>query len=216
VLVVDLFVIALAVAFEPFPLFAYILLLASERGIYKALCFLFGWVVALVVVIAIVLFATRGHGLAAKSSPSTVMDLLKFAIGVGLIIWAGVDHARRHRANPKRPSWLGMLDRVNGLAAAGLGAFVQPWVLVAAGAAVVSSAQMSHLGSYLVLLGFVIVSSSSFVAMVVYAAFWPVPSEARLRRIRGWIDTHRIQMQVVIFLVVGLWLVAHSLYQLTS
>ena len=39
----DLILIGLAITLEPIPLMAFILILASERGVRKAAGFLFGW-----------------------------------------------------------------------------------------------------------------------------------------------------------------------------
>ena len=55
VLVFELFLIAVAIALDPLPLTAYVLVLASKRGVRKGAAFLFGWLVSLAAVVAITL-----------------------------------------------------------------------------------------------------------------------------------------------------------------
>jgi hypothetical protein len=52
--------------------------------------------------------------------------------------------------------------------------------------------------------------------MEVYTAFAPDASRLRLGRLRVWLQTHQDQALVVLLLGVGLFLVARSIYQLTS
>ena len=53
-MVLNLLLIGLAITLEPFPLTAFILVLTAEKGIWKGLAFILGWVACLVVVIAAV------------------------------------------------------------------------------------------------------------------------------------------------------------------
>jgi threonine/homoserine/homoserine lactone efflux protein len=50
--VLDLLLIGLGIALEPFPLTAFILVLSAEKGTWKGLAFILGWLACLVVVIA--------------------------------------------------------------------------------------------------------------------------------------------------------------------
>jgi hypothetical protein len=50
------------------------------------------------------------------------------------------------------------LDRLSPWAAAGLAAFLQPWVIVAAGAATVVQAKLATVGSYLALMSFCVLA----------------------------------------------------------
>ncbi|MGD0937750.1 MAG: GAP family protein, partial [Streptosporangiaceae bacterium] len=70
-MVLDLVIIGLAIALEPFPLTAFILLLSAEKGIWKGLAFVLGWLACLVIVIAAVLLTTGGKPPAPSTAPST-------------------------------------------------------------------------------------------------------------------------------------------------
>jgi hypothetical protein len=108
------------------------------------------------------------------------------------------------------------LDRLSLWSAAGIAVFLQPWTLVAAGAATVAQAKLSTAGDYLTLILFCLLGTSSFLYLELYAAFAPDAAGARLDRLRTWLDTHRDQVIIVVFLLLGFWLAGKSIYLLVS
>ena len=141
-MVLDLVVIGLGITLEPFPLTAFILLLSAEKGIWKGLAFVLGWLACLVIVLAAVLLTTQGKPPAPSTAPSTAALAVKLAFGVALVLYA-VRKWRRRGIPSKPPTWMARLDTVSLWAAAGLAAFLQPWTLVAAGAATITQAKLS-------------------------------------------------------------------------
>jgi hypothetical protein len=214
-MVLDLLLIGLGITLEPFPVTGFILLLSAERGIIKGLAFILGWLACLVAVIALVFLATGNQPPAPQSTDSTALTAVKLALGV-LLIGIGVwQHRRRGRAR-KPPAWMARLDHISVWAAAGLAAFLQPWTLVAAGAATVATAKLSTVGSYLTLLGFCLLATASFLVCELYATFAPAAAAPRLQQLRTWLDTHQDQMIVGICLLLGFWLAGKSIYLLVS
>jgi Sap, sulfolipid-1-addressing protein len=209
--VLDLMIIGLAITLEPITIVAFILILGAERGTRKGLAFILGWLACLVAVIAVVVLVTGGTPPAPNTAPSTAALVVKIVLGVVLILF-GVRQWRRRGRPREQPTWMARLDRLSLWTAAGLGVFLQPWTLVAAGAATVVQATLSSAGDYLTLLLFCLLATSSFLAMELYAAFAPVAATARLGQVRTWIDSHRDQAIIVGSLVVGFWLVGKSLY----
>ena len=55
-------------------------------------------------------------------------------------------------------------------------------------------------------------ASSTYLAMEIYAAFRPGQCQALLAGVRKWIDAHTDQVIIFGSLIVGLWLIANSLY----
>ena len=106
------------------------------------------------------------------------------------------------------------LDQVSLWAAAGLAAFLQPWALVAAGAATITGAKLSSVGSYLTLVLFCLLATASFLYLELYATFAPGAADVRLQGLRTWLDTYRDQVVILLSLLLGLWLVGNSLYYL--
>jgi threonine/homoserine/homoserine lactone efflux protein len=213
--VLDLLLIGLGIALEPFPLTAFILILSAEKGTRKGLAFILGWLACLVVVIAAVVLVTGGKPPAPSTAPSTAALAVKLALGIVLIGFA-VRQRRRMGRPRKPPTWMARLDRLSPWAAAGLAAFLQPWALVAAGAATVTQAKLSSAADYLVLVLFVLLATASFLYLELYAVFAPAAAGARLARLRTWLDTHRDQVIIVLSLLLGFWLAGKSIYLLVT
>lgn len=226
-MVLDLVVIGLAITVFPLSVTAFVLVLSTGGGVWKGLVFILAWLACFVAVIAAVLLTTGGKPPAPHSPPSTASSAVKLAIGVGLVGYGWYRHRSRRRnrdeaapsSGPRHKSSGGLmarLDRISLWTAAGLAPLLQPWGLVAAGAATVVSADLSHTSSYLALFGYVLLATSSLLAMEIYMTFAPDSAGVRLDRLRVWITTHQEQALVTVALVAGLFLVSRSIAQLTS
>lgn len=214
-MILDLFLIGVGITIEPLPITAFILILGAENGVRKGRAFLAGWVVSLAVVIVAAVLVTGGKPLQPASTPSTFALIVKLLIGV-LLIFTGL-RRRSHRDRPRKPpTWMTKLDGLSGWTAAGLAVILQPWALIAAGAATVVEAKVASVEEYLVLILFGLLSSSSLLIMEIYATARPEAAGLRLERIKIWMDTHREQAIIAIALLLGMWLVGKSLYGLVS
>jgi Sap, sulfolipid-1-addressing protein len=219
-LILDLFLIGLVVTLEPIPLTAMILLLAAERGLLKGLGYVLGWLGTLLIIVAVIVVVTGGKPLIPKTSPSTAALVIKLAAGVVLI---GIAERRRRRlgsgvpkAPKKQPRWMGYIDRVNPLTAAGLAFLLQPWVLVAAGMTTIVEGKFDTPGEYILVFTFCVWCSASYLLLETYAAVRPDKVKARLQAILTWINTHRDETIVFLSLALGLYLMAKSIYELVS
>ncbi|MFF7757700.1 GAP family protein [Streptomyces griseorubiginosus] len=225
-MVLDLVVIGLAITVFPLSVTAFVLVLSTRGGVWKGLVFILAWLACFVAVIAAVLLTTGGKPPAPHSPPSTASSAVKLAIGVGLVGYGWYRHrSRRRKRAGAAPSssrhkssggLMARLDRISLWTAAGLGPLLQPWGLVAAGAATVVGADLSHTSSYLALFGYVLLATSSLLAMEIYMTFAPDSAGVRLDKLRVWITTHQEQALVTVALVAGLFLVSRSIAQLTS
>ncbi|MEU9001131.1 GAP family protein [Streptomyces sp. NPDC048551] len=234
VVALDLMLIALAIVLDPLPIMAFVLVVSSARGAWKGLVFILAWLACLVVVIAIVLGVTGGEPPAPRSPPGLAGLVAKLAIGIALVSYG---LRRRHRVRtaadqssapaggPGPPSpplgdtaseMTATMDNSSVWAAAGLAVVLQPWGMVAAGAVTVLEADTSHLSSTLALFGFCLLASAGLIGAELYIVLAPQSAQVRLLRLRGWLEGHKEQAIVVICLVLGLWLTAKSIYQLTG
>ena len=217
-MIFDLVILALAITFEPIPLTAFIVVLASERGVRKGAGFIFGWLASLAAVIALTLLATGNNPPKPSTGPSIAALVVKLVIGLVLVA-IGIRQWRR-RNQPKKekppPKWQSSVDNMSPWFAMALGVLVQPWGLVAAGVATVMEAKLSSWESYAVLFGFCVLASITYIALELYAAFRPTQTQALLTRIRAWIAAHTDQVIVILALAVGFLLIAKSLYALLS
>ena len=107
-MVLSLLLVGLGIALEPFPLTAFILILSAEKGIWKGLAFVLGWLACLVVVIAAVVLTTGGNPPKPNTAPSTAALAVKLALGVVLILF-GVRQRRRMGRPRKPPGWMARL-----------------------------------------------------------------------------------------------------------
>ena len=211
----DLLLIGLGITLEPFPLTAFILVLSAEKGTWKGLAFILGWLACLVAVIAAVIVSTGNNPPAPQTVPSNAALAVKLAVGVALILIAV--QRRRQMGRPRKPpAWMARLDQLSLLGAAGLAAFLQPWTLVAAGAATLVEAKLDTAGSYLVLILYCLLATSSYLYLELYATFAPAKASARLERMREWLDSHQDQVLIAICLLLGFWLAGKSIYLLVS
>lgn len=214
-MVLNLIVIGLAIAVDPLPLTAFIVVLPSKRGVSKGAAFLFGWLVSLAIVVTVTVLATANNPPRPNTVPSLASLAVKIVIGTLLVLIA--IRQRRRMGRPKKPpKWQENVDNISPWFTMVLAPALQPWTLIAAGAATVVEAKLSSRGSYLALIGFCVVASASYIAMEICAGFKPDQSQAFLARFRTWMETHTDQVIIVGCLLLGFWLIASSIYYVIS
>jgi len=217
-MVLDLVLIGLAIALDPLPLTAYMIVLPSKRGTRKGAAFVFGWLVSLAIVVSATVLATGNNPPKPSTAPSLAALAVKVALGAFLVVIAVRHYRRMNRPKPpkKPPKWQAHVDTMSPWFAMGLAPALQPWGLIGAGAATVVEAKLSSWESYLALALFCILASATYLAMETYAVLRPDQSLALLARLRSWIDTHTDQVIIVGGLLLGLWLIGNSIYLIVS
>jgi len=216
--ILDLILIGLAVTLDPLPLTAFMIVLPSRRGVRKGAAFVFGWLVSLAIVVTVTVVATGNKPPQPSTAPSLAALAVKIAIGAVLVV-IGVRHIRaRGRPKPpkKPPKWQEHVDNMSPWFAMALAPTLQPWVLIGAGAATVVEAKLDNWQSFLVLFGYCVLASSTYLAMEIYAVARPDPARDLLARFRTRIDAHTDQVIIAGSLIIGLWLIANSLYLIVS
>lgn len=217
-MILNLIVIGLAVALDPLPLTAFLVVLPSRRGVRKGAAYVFGWLVSLAAVVTITVLATGNNPPKPSTAPSLAALAVKIVLGA-VLVWIAVRHIRaRGRPKPpkKPPKWQEHVDSMSPWFALVLAPTLQPWGLIGAGAATVVEAKLASWQSFLALFGFCVLASGSYLAMEIYAGFRPDQSKALLARFRTWIDTHTDQVIIYGSLILGLWLIANSVYLIVT
>jgi hypothetical protein len=213
---VDLILIGAAIALEPIPLTGYILLRGTEGGNRKGYGFILGWLLTLALIIVLMMAITGGKPLKKESTPSTATLIIKIILGCGLLAAAWRQRARRGRSTRAMPAWMAKLDRVNFAGAIGASFLLQPWLLVAAGAATATDADLSEPVTVAVLAGYCVLATSTYLAMQAYGVLAPEAAGSRLDGFRQFLADHRDQLVIVLCVVIGLWLIGKSAYTLAS
>ena len=214
-MVLDLVIIGLAITLEPLTLVAFILILAARKGTRKGLAFILGFMASVVAVIAAVLLTTGGNPPRQHTAPSTAVLVVKALLGV-LLIWIGL-RQRRKRAGraSRRPGWRGWTTcRQRPPSASGRSWCPGRWWR--SGRRPSSRPSCRTLGDWLTLVVFCLLAMSAFLIMELYAAFSPDAAQARLGRVRTWIDAHTDQAIIVGALALGCFLLADSIFLLVS
>jgi Sap, sulfolipid-1-addressing protein len=216
--ILDLTVIGLVIALEPVPLTAFIIILASERGSRKGAGFLFGWLVSLAIVVTVTVLATGNSPPKNNTAPSLAALAAKIAIGTALLIIALRQYRRlgKPKKPKKTPKWQASVDNMSPWYAMALAFLVQPWGLIAAGAATVVEAKVSSWADYLVLVYFCLLATASYGLMELYATIRPDRTQAFLSRLRSWIERHTEMIIIWVSLIVGLWLIGDSVYLIVT
>ena len=209
----NLILIGLAVALDPLPLTAFMVVLPSQRGVLKGAAFVFGWLVSLAIVVTVTVLATGYNPPKPNTAPSLAALAVKIAIGTYLVMAAVRRRRRLGQPKPtkKPPKWQATVDRMSPWFAMALAPALQPWALLGAGAATVVEAKLSSAASFLALFFYCVLASSSYLAMEIYTGLRPQRSRQFLARFRAWIDGHTDQVIIWGSLILGLWLIANSL-----
>ena len=217
-MILDLTIIGIVIAVDPLPLTAFIIILASKRGVHKGAFFVAGWFLSLAVVVAVTVLATGNNPPKQNTAPSLASLAVKIALGAVLLVIA----LRRYRrmGQPKKPKnppkWQAGVDSMSPWYAMALAPLTQPWGMIAAGAATVVAAKLSSWADYLSLVYFCLLASASYLLMEIYGTVRPEQTQDFLRRLRLWIDTHTDQLIVWGSLLVGCWLIGNSIYLIVS
>jgi hypothetical protein len=169
-------------------------------------------------VVTVTVIATGNNPPRPSTVPSLASLAAKIAIGTFLVL-IGI-RQRRRRGQPKKPKkppkWQAHVDSMSPWFALALAPALQPWTLIAAGAATVVEAKLSNWESYLALLLFCVLASGTYLVMELYAVFRPDQSQAFLARFRTWMETHTDQVIILGSLILGFWLIANSIYLIVT
>ena len=217
-MVLELMLIGVAVALDPLPLTAFLVVLPSRRGARKGAAFVLGWLVSLAVVVTVTVLATGNNPPKPATAPSLAALAVKIVLGL-ILVKIAIQHIRargRPRPPKKPPRWQAQVDSMSPWFAMALAPTLQPWVLIGAGAATVVEAKLSSWESFLALGIYCVLASSSYLAMEVYAVARPDQSQALLIRCKAWVDSRIDQVIIAGCLIIGFWFIGDSLYLIVS
>jgi Sap, sulfolipid-1-addressing protein len=209
---------AVGVAISPVPIIAVILMLFSQRARVNGPVFLLGWVLALAVVSGVVYVASDQSGAGADSTVSDSISWGKILLGVLLLLLAVRSWRDRPApgTNPEMPKWMAGLDDLPPGKALGLGlllAGVNPKNLILTLGAAAGLAQLgvSTAAATTSLVVFVTVGSLTIAGPVVYYLLGGKRAQAALEEVKGWLGAHNAAVMAVLFLVLGVNLVAKGI-----
>ncbi len=210
---------AIGVAISPVPIIAVILMLFSSRAKVNGPVFLLGWAVALAVVSGVAFLAGDA---ASEGSTTTAASWSQVLFGALFVLLAVRTWSKRAPAGqqPEQPTWMAGIDSfspVKALALAVLLAGVNPKnLLLAAGAgAAVAGLALPTTEAVVSLAVFVVLASLTIAGPVVYYLVGGAAARTRLDATKEWLALHNDAVMTVLFLVIGVNLVAKGIPPLT-
>jgi hypothetical protein len=200
--------LGVAMALQPLPPLATIVLLSVQRGIRKAWAFCLGEFVVMLGIgaatVALQVGTSRHSASRAASWVTLVAGIVLFLLGA----WLGV--RSRRGLETKEPSWLAKLDHMDPWPAFLLGTFLPTYVIaIAAGAHIVGT----HPGTTSAVAGmlvFLAVGMSTVYVPIVLAQVAPDRSGPVRARLRDWLVHNWRLVGGVLLLVVGTFLIGKA------
>jgi heme/copper-type cytochrome/quinol oxidase subunit 4 len=209
-LVITIVLLGLLASLSPATIVVFILLLATTRAKVNAAAFLIGWGVSLVVVFSVSYAVGGTHG-AQHGGGRTAVEIIEILLGMGLIFAA--ERQWQTRNQPKTPSGVtrnlaARLQRLNPWQAAIVGVLKQPWALTAAAAVVVIRDHAAWEVAVIAFLLFTVVSTATVGLTFLYFARRPGDAQQHLEALRDRVVRAGPTIAVVVYLMVGLYLIA--------
>ncbi len=213
---------AIGVAISPIPIIAVILMLFSQRARVNGPVFLFGWVVALAVVSAVVYVLAHDGNVATSTTASDSVSWGKIVLGVLLLALARRNWRKRPvpGEEPEMPTWLKTVESMSPVKAFGLAvvlAAVNPKNLILTFGAAAGLAQLglSTSDAIVAVVVFVAIASLTIAGPVLYALFGGARARSSLDAAKAWLTAHSAAVLAVLFLVFGVDMIAKGLPPLT-
>jgi len=214
--------LGLGCAANPWGIMIAVLLLDARRGHGIVWAYVVAWVGGITVVLTALLagFGTifeagSDSATTAASVAELVLGLALLSLGLKRVLQARRASATRRSGDPpppqKTPKWLRAIENISYVAAFLLGIYsaTYPFVIAAAGEILRADGSTGEMAALAVL--FVVLGSSSVVAVAALGTFAPGRSAGFLGRIRAWLTVHNRAVITAILLVFGLSIGARGL-----
>jgi hypothetical protein len=212
--------LGLAIAIcSPVSVVTVIVLLSMPAGRKRAIAFLVGWVLAIVVIGAVTVLVLNGQDFSSRTTtPSRAASAIEILLGCIVVFASARAFRRRGRRarSAETPKWLDRLDRTPWLLALPVGAFMLTYSLTLAAAVEILKADVSAAEAALAFAVFALASIVSIAAPLVLVLVAPERSAERLAEWRAWLLGNAHTIGLVVLMVVGGLLVAHGIYDLVA
>jgi hypothetical protein len=205
--------LGVAMALQPLPPLAVVVLLSVENGLRKAWAFFLG---EFTVMFAIGAGTVALHLGTSRQEASRPAAFVKLAAGIVLLAmgtWVAL--RMRRGVEAAEPKWVGKLDRMQPWPAFLLGTFLPTYMIaVAAGAHIVGT----HPGTAAAVAGmlvFMAVGTATVYVPILLAQLAPERSRPVRARMRDWLVLNRLRVAAALLLAVGAFLVVKAYFELT-
>lgn len=214
--------LGLGCAANPWGIMVAVLLLNARRGLWIVWSYVVAWIGAISVVMAFLL-AGFGSTSASSNTTSKAASIAELVIGLALLGFGALRllKARRGRsedaagaAEKEQPGWLRAIEEISIIGAFLIGIYSATYPLVVAAAGEILRADVSSSDEAALAVLFVILGSSTVIAVAALGTFAPTRSAPFLARMRAWLTVHNAAVITGILLVFGIALTARGLQSL--
>ena len=214
--------LGLACAANPWGIMMAVLLLNAKRGLWVVWAFVAAWIAAISVTMALLLLGF-GSTSTSASTTSKAVSIVEIVIGLALLGFGARSllKARRAKSSPptedaeqKQPGWLRAIAEISIVGAFLLGIYSATYPVVVAAAGEILRADVSAADQTTLAVIFVIVGSSTVIAVAALGTFAPSRSEAFLARMRAWLTVHNSEVLTAILLLFGVALISRGIQSL--
>lgn len=200
--------LAVAAAISTVPIMVTILILLSSRGRKVAIPFLVGWVAGMAGVVVLAALGASALPLAPVRAAQTAIGITEIIVGVGVLVVAAVAWRRAARGPVDTPNrWLGTVERLGPVTAAGLGVALnlrpKGLLLAAAAGLSIAGARLTASEAVLVAAVYLVLSTCSVTAPIVVTLASPATMQPRLVSTRDWLGRNGGHITVLVLLLVG-------------
>jgi Sap-like sulfolipid-1-addressing protein len=219
-LVAEVAALGLAVAFtSPVSVVTVIVLLSMPSGRRRALAFLCGWLIAIALIGALMIFVLHGQDFSSRSStPSRALSALEVLLGSLLLIWAVVAYRRREpsKGGQSTPKWLDRIQQTHWLIAIAVGAVMLSYGLSLAAASEILKANVSRVDAGLAVAVFALTSILTIAAPIVVALAAPDRAARRLEAWKAWLLGNSRAVALVVLMIVAAAVVVRGIHDLIA
>jgi hypothetical protein len=214
--------LALGVALSPIPIIAVVLMLTTQRARVNGTVFVTGWLAGLAVAGAIALSIAGPADASSSGAPATWVSWLKVVLGAALLLVAALQFRNRPRNGDRveLPKWMGRVDELKPLPAAGLGVLAglnpKNLLLVAAAAAAIAQTGISGGEQAIAYLVFALVGTLGVGTPVGIYFVMGARSEKPLSELKDWMAQNNAVIMAVICLIIGVKLIGDAIGGLTA
>ena len=219
-LIPTVFGLGLAIAVcSPVSVVTVIVLLTMPSGRRRGIAFVFGWLLAIGVIAAVVVGFAHGQDFSThQTTPSRATSWAEIAVGLVAVLAAVRALRRRGQGAPssETPKWLNRLDQTNWALAVLVGAFMLTYSLTIAAAAEILKANVSAEDDAVAFVVFAVASILSVVAPIAVAFMAPDRADQRLAAWRQWLLGNSRVIGLVALIVIGVALIIRGAHDLIT
>jgi Sap, sulfolipid-1-addressing protein len=207
-------------AANPWGIMMAILLLPARRGHGIVWVYVVAWIGSISAVLAIILVGLGAFLESGSDTARTRTSLVELGLGL-LLLGFGFKRILEDRRAPARPAapagapplpgWLKAIESISYVFAFLLGVYSATYPLVVAAGGEILSADVTTSETVALAVLFVVLGSSSVVAVAAFGTFAPTRSAPLLDRMRAWLTVHNRAVINAILIVAGLALSARAI-----